>query len=697
MRRFILVGVLLLAFALRVFALGEKAVWWDEAWSVHVAQQSLAEATETTSYDVQPPLYQWALFGWIRAAGISEFAIRYLSLLWGLAAAAGTYTVAVRLGGRRAGELAAFFIALSALHIGWSQETRMYAMASAWAVLAVYAALRVRAAPGARGWWALLVLTGAAIPLTHYLGGFLLAILNLHWLLTWRTHSRAFRRAWIAAMIAIALVLGAWAIYAAGHIRSGGGDFEGSAAFVFQLAATLWATGASVDLDRYLAPTLLVMAGLIAGLALYARRRRADGLLIALLVICPPLVIYLLSLPSWRFYAPRPEARYLVIFVPLVYVAFGLALDALRREWRALGMAAALGLTLLYGAAFLREADNRYFRDDYASLFRTVDLLAAPGEPVFFVSDDRYPLVYYHLDRAAGGGSGLRARGIPLPVDDLDGHMRAIIGDAGRFWFVEIERNLSDPAGASVAWLDAHYARVWRAPFDHNALTLYAADTGAPPDSDRALPPAIREARPGDTVRIGVPDGATASLVYAEQVIASQTAAGSWSLLQFPIYPAYPPGEYTLRAPGTAHTFRVTHSQPAPDDPPANLDLAFGPLRLLGYTLDRAGAAPGESFELRLFWRADERPPEDYTVFVHLLGADNTVWATDDAYPAATPTTALWAGQVIADRHRLQVPDNMPPGWYSVEVGLYRLDTGERLSLPDGSDRALIPGFEVRR
>jgi len=141
----------------------------------------------------------------------------------------------------------------------------------------------------------------------------------------------------------------------------------------------------------------------------------------------------------------------------------------------------------------------------------------------------------------------------------------------------------------------------------------------------------------------------------------------------------------------------VTHSQPAPDDPPANLDLAFGPLRLLGYTLDRAGAAPGESFELRLFWRADERPPEDYTVFVHLLGADNTVWATDDKYPASTPTTALWAGQVIADRHRLQVPDNMPPGWYSVEVGLYRLDTGERLSLPDGSDRALIPGFEVRR
>jgi hypothetical protein len=386
-----------------------------------------------------------------------------------------------------------------------------------------------------------------------------------------------------------------------------------------------------------------------------------------------------------------------VIFVPLVYVAFGLALDALRREWRALGMAAALGLTLLYGAAFLREADNRYYRDDYATLFRTIDLLAAPGEPVFFVSDDRYPLVYYHLDRAAGGDSDLRARGIPLPVDDLDGHMRAIVGDVSRFWFVEIERNLSDPDGESVAWLDAHYTRIWRAPFEHNAVTLYAADAGAPPDSDRTLSPAIREARPGDMVRIGVPDGATASLETAGRVIASQTAAGGWSLLQFPVYPAYPPGEYTLRAPDGAHTFRVTHSLPAPDDPPANLDRAFGPLRLVGYTLDRAGAKPGESFELRLFWEVAERPPEDYTVFVHLLGADSTVWATDDGYPAATPTTALWAGQVLTDRHRLRVPDDMPPGWYSVEVGLYRLETGERLALPDGSDRALVPGFEVRR
>ena len=37
--------LLLLAFGLRVYALGDKALWWDEAWSVGVSEQSFGEVT----------------------------------------------------------------------------------------------------------------------------------------------------------------------------------------------------------------------------------------------------------------------------------------------------------------------------------------------------------------------------------------------------------------------------------------------------------------------------------------------------------------------------------------------------------------------------------------------------------------------------------------------------------------------------
>src|SRR5437870_125710 len=92
--------LLLLAAALRIYTLGDKAVWWDEAWSIWTAQQSFAQTTEITARDVHPPLYQWLLHGWVRVAGITEFAVRYLSMLWGLLTVATVYPLTLRLTGK---------------------------------------------------------------------------------------------------------------------------------------------------------------------------------------------------------------------------------------------------------------------------------------------------------------------------------------------------------------------------------------------------------------------------------------------------------------------------------------------------------------------------------------------------------------------------------------------------------------------
>src|SRR5258707_9256887 len=158
--------ILLLAYVLRVYTLGDKAVWWDEAWSVVTAQQSFAQTTEITADDVHPPLYQWALHVWVRLVGISEFAVRYLSLLWGFLTVAAVYPLTLRLGGKRAALLAMFFIALSAFHIHWSQETRMYAMCACASALACYDYLRVDKHWAT--WWALLILVGVGAAMTHY-------------------------------------------------------------------------------------------------------------------------------------------------------------------------------------------------------------------------------------------------------------------------------------------------------------------------------------------------------------------------------------------------------------------------------------------------------------------------------------------------------------------------------------------------
>src|SRR5258707_9217507 len=229
--------ILLLAFTLRVAQIGAKTVWWDEAWSVWTAQQTFAQTTEITARDVHPPLYQWLLHVWVRIAGISEFAARYLSLLWGLLTVAAVYALARRLGGVRAALLAAFFLTTSTFAIHRSQETRMYAIAACAVTPAVYAYLRIDSKWSR--WWLLLIASSVTAALTHYLGALLLVILNLHWLLSllgigsdkdnYRAdtlcrgptrHGRAFHLRWIVAMLCCGALIALWAFYAISRIRS---------------------------------------------------------------------------------------------------------------------------------------------------------------------------------------------------------------------------------------------------------------------------------------------------------------------------------------------------------------------------------------------------------------------------------------------------------------------------------------------
>ena len=59
-----LLALLLLAFALRVYALDAQSLWYDEAVTAQVAQQGLGELAQWTADDIQPPLYYALVAGW---------------------------------------------------------------------------------------------------------------------------------------------------------------------------------------------------------------------------------------------------------------------------------------------------------------------------------------------------------------------------------------------------------------------------------------------------------------------------------------------------------------------------------------------------------------------------------------------------------------------------------------------------------
>lgn len=103
---------------------------------------------------------------------------------------------------------------------------------------------------------------------------------------------------------------------------------------------------------------------------------------------------------------------------------------------------------------------------------------------------------------------------------------------------------------------------------------------------------------------------------------------------------------------------------------------------------------------LTLTWQAVEPVAGDYTVFVHLLAGEEKI-AQRDTRPCdgRCPTNRWQPGAIIADRYRLDLPPDAPPGPYRLAVGLYLLETGDRAAVVGRDDRAVfldVPEQEAR-
>lgn len=112
-------------------------------------------------------------------------------------------------------------------------------------------------------------------------------------------------------------------------------------------------------------------------------------------------------------------------------------------------------------------------------------------------------------------------------------------------------------------------------------------------------------------------------------------------------------------------------------------------VQLVDYEIDSQEAV----VDLTLKWAAAEPLPGDYQVFVHLRdAASGTILAQADGPPLGGwyPTNRWTVGEIVTDTRRLVLPVDMPPGAYTLVVGMYDLVTGQRVG-----DEYTLPGLEV--
>ncbi len=110
-------------------------------------------------------------------------------------------------------------------------------------------------------------------------------------------------------------------------------------------------------------------------------------------------------------------------------------------------------------------------------------------------------------------------------------------------------------------------------------------------------------------------------------------------------------------------------------------------IQLVGYRITGMDAG---NLAVDLYWHATQPVPVGYTVFVHALQGEQPVGQHDGPAASGYYGTEVWrAGDTIRDHHVLSLDVPLSPETSRVEVGLYRLDTMERLELVDESGQGV--------
>jgi mannosyltransferase len=625
--RFTLLAILLLAAFLRFYRLDVQSFWNDEGNSARLSERTVDLIIEGTASDIHPPGYYLLLHYWRAVFGHSEFALRALSAVAGLALVFFTYLLGRQLFGKATGLMAAFLGAISPFAIYYSQEARMYALLAALAASSTYLLLRTlnlqSLISGKRtvGLFVAYSLTCAAGLYTQYAFPFVLLVHNLVFAVWWladglgraRSSVARWRRLamWVGVQVAVVVLYLPWLSIALRSVTGWPSAGQAHALVPALLNVMRWLTvGNTLGLEK--AGATLIGAGVLLAAGLWARKRQWFGVVsLALYLLLPIALIFALDLykEAWL--------KFLMVVLPPFHILVARGVANLTRleikDWRleigrfrTPNLQSLISILLLASIGFLTFPslqnlyfDPAYFRDDYRQIASDIGAAAGPNTAVILNAPNQWEVfTYYYPDRDVYPA--------PYRPSRVEGFLSPLAEGYDRLFVVYWGDAESDPQRLIESWL---------------AANAYKAD-------DR------------------------------------------WY------------GRVRLAMYGTA---------PLPEQPAVALDANFGEaIYLHGYALAGDSFASGDILPVTLFWDARAPISEPYKVTVQLLDDAGSLVAQHDGEPVGgfTPTTIWQPGQAVIDRHGILLPADLPPDDYTLVVAVYHAATGERLPVTADGDSA---------
>ncbi|MFQ6015744.1 MAG: hypothetical protein ACE5NP_09915 [Anaerolineae bacterium] len=125
-----------------------------------------------------------------------------------------------------------------------------------------------------------------------------------------------------------------------------------------------------------------------------------------------------------------------------------------------------------------------------------------------------------------------------------------------------------------------------------------------------------------------------------------------------------------------------------PSEPPVAV-LGENQIVLIDYEL-KGPLRHGATIRLRPRWQALKPLEKDYTIFVQVVDEQGTIWGQQDREPrdGDRPTTTWQPGEILEDEYEVTIDVEGPRQGYHIELGMYDVETGERMKA--GPDRTSV-------
>ena len=328
-KSWILIGIVILSLFLRVYLM-DRPLTLDEPWTVSYIDRSFESLIEYIPTEYRMPLYYFIAW-WIHI-NVGVYALKVFSVLAGVLTVIVMYFLGKMMFNKKIGLIASFIMAISPVHIAYSQYVREYSLFLlffAVSMLAFYNAIK----KNDRNAWIFLTIANTLLFLTHFIS-ILFIFSQLVAILLLKRNKVTIIKRFLFQIVAVLAISAPWLIHLANTVNILGvelihHDFTGNVSHIFYIIYK-FSIGVNVSGFMSCCPLMLILVipffSLILLLAFFNfyKHDTERGKLLFTMFLLPNILLFVIALAVNKgIFIYRYLSPLLVIYVLIISAYMG--------------------------------------------------------------------------------------------------------------------------------------------------------------------------------------------------------------------------------------------------------------------------------------------------------------------------------------------------------------------------------------